>query len=101
MPICRCVGENEYDTVCDHCGGFRCGRVSTSHICDNHRDAHHKLGNLHRLHRLACETIGENEDGFSYSARNLWCRGRCRSADIFVRVGRLVWSAFWIRLCGR
>ena len=46
MPICRCVGENEYDTVCDHCGGFRCGRVSTSHICDNHRDAHHSLGDL-------------------------------------------------------
>ena len=71
MPICRCVGEDEYDTVCDHCRGFRCGRVSTSHICDNHRDAHHKLGNLHRLHRLACETIGENEDGFYYSDRNL------------------------------
>ena len=50
MPICRCVGENEYDTIRDHWRGFRCDRVCNSHVYDNHRDAHHKLGNLHRLH---------------------------------------------------
>ena len=50
MPICRCVGENEYDTVFDHWGEFRVDRVCGSHICNNHRDAHHMLGYLHRLH---------------------------------------------------
>ena len=42
--------ENEYDTICDHWGEFRGDRGSDRHICNDRRDAHRVLGDLHCLH---------------------------------------------------
>ena len=40
----------DYDTICDHWGGFRVDRVRNRHIRNDHRDSHRMLGDLHRLH---------------------------------------------------
>ena len=39
----------DYDTICDHWGESRGDRGSDRHICNDRRDAHRMLGNLHRL----------------------------------------------------
>ena len=40
----------DYDTIRDHWREFMGDRGRNRHICNDHRDAHRMLGDLHRLH---------------------------------------------------